>query len=733
MNVGKNLLSNLKFNESYAKYLKNEQRLETWEEAASDVMQMHYNKFSVLPNWNEIEPYFNIAKQAYINQEILASQRNLQFREKHILKHNTKLYNCSVTYIDRPEVFKEIMWVLLCGAGVGFSVENRFIEKLPELKERTRSARVHVIEDSIEGWALAVDELMQSFFNGTEKVIFDYSLIRERGALIAGEFLAPGPDGLKKSLELLEKLLTTKVNNNDNKLTSLNCHDIICIISDAVLSGGVRRSALISLFDKDDELMLKCKTGNWYLPTEQPWRARANNSAKILKGSLTEEEFNSYKEYIKQFGEPGVLLVTDMRMMVNPCVEIGFIPINPFTGKSCWSFCNLNEIIGSYCTTKEKFFNACKAAAILGTFQASYTNFAFLGPDTEELVRWESLLGVSITGIMNNPHILLSPEILQEGAGIVKETNKIVANLIGINQSSRTTCVKPSGNASVLAKTASGIHPAHAHRYFRTIQLNKDTPMAKFLNEYYPEVLEEGVWSPTNTDYACYIPIVEDENTVVKSEINELDFLHSVETVYKNWVLQGTNRHLGYSEFVTHNVSNTVSVKDWDKTFDYIYNNRENFCGLSFLSDNGDKVYKQAPFVEVLTIEQLIEKYDNAAIFASGLIVDALHCFNNDLWDVCSAVTDRKFQLTGDRISVLVKKDIIARIKKFAKNYFKNDISKTTECLKDVHLYHKWVTINRVLKNKPVDFSKINYTEKYLQADEMAGAACSGGACEVNF
>ena len=170
-----------------------------------------------------------------------------------------------------------------------------------------------------------------------------------------------------------------------------------------------------------------------------------------------------------------------------------------------------------------------------------------------------------------------------------------------------------------------------------------------------------------------------------------------------------------------------------DKTFDYIYNNRENFCGLSFLSDNGDKVYKQAPFVEVLTIEQLIEKYGNAAIFASGLIVDALHCFNNDLWDVCSAVTDRKFQLTGDRISVLVKKDIIARIKKFAKNYFKNDISKTTECLKDVHLYHKWVTINRVLKNKPVDFSKINYTEKYLQADEMAGASCSSGNCEVNF
>lgn len=317
--IGKDLVSNLKFNESYAKYKKEEGRLETWEEACKDVMSMHYNKFSVLPNWSEIEPYFQSAEQAYINQEILASQRNLQFRERSINKHNCKLYNCSVTYVDRPEVFKEIMWVLLCGAGVGFSVENRYIDKLPKIHKRNNIAPiVHIIEDSIEGWAIAIDKLMESYFYGGQKVIFDYSQIRERGALIAGEFLAPGPDGLKKSLELLEKILDNKVNNNDNKLTSLDCHDIICILSDAILSGGVRRSALISLFDKDDDLMLKCKTGNWYLESEQPWRARANNSAKILKGSLTEEEFNSYKEYIKQFGEPGVLLVDDIRMMCNP-------------------------------------------------------------------------------------------------------------------------------------------------------------------------------------------------------------------------------------------------------------------------------------------------------------------------------------------------------------------------------------------------------------------------------
>jgi ribonucleoside-triphosphate reductase len=729
---GKELASQLKFNESYAKFRKDLNRKETWEESVDDVMSMHYNKFSKLNNWESIKPYFEIANEAYKNMEILASQRNLQFREKHITAHNVKLYNCSVTYVDRPEVFKEIMYVLLCGAGVGFSVEKRFIEKLPRIMKRdVNSHFVHVIEDSIEGWAIAIDTLLFSYFNGTQKVLFDYSKIRNKGELIAGEFIAPGPDGLKKSLELIEKILDAKLANNDFILTSLDCHDIICILSDAVLSGGVRRSALISLFDKDDNDMLRSKTGNWWIDT--PWRARANNSAKILKSSITKEELDSYKEFIKQFGEPGVVLVDDIDMMVNPCVEIGFKPINPFTNKSCWSFCNLNEIIGAKCTTPKKFYEACKAAAILGTFQASYTNMPFLGKDTEELINWEALLGVSITGIMNNPSVLLNPEVLEKGAEIVKETNKIVAELIGISQAARTTCIKPSGNASVLAMTASGIHPAHSHNYFRTIQLNKDTPMAKFLNENYPELLEEGVWSPTNSDYACFIPMQETPETIIKSQVDEIEFLKAVQLVYKHWVLPGTNKHLGYSGTITHNVSNTVSVSDWDKAFDYIFENKEDFCGLSFLPNSGDKIYKQAPFTEVLTQEQLVNKYGDAALFASGLIVDALHCFNNDLWDVCSAVTDRNFVLSGDRITVMVKKDIVSRIKKFAKNYFKSNMNNTTECLKDIHLYHKWVKVNRVLKNKPIDFSKVQYTDSLLNADELSGAACSGGACEITF
>jgi len=293
--------------------------------------------------------------------------------------------------------------------------------------------------------------------------------------------------------------------------------------------------------------MLKCKTGDWWLKT--PWRARANNSAKLLKSELTKEEFDNYKESIKQYGEPGIVLVDDIEFCGNPCLEIGFIPKNPNNGNSCVSFCNLNEIIGSKCDTEEKFYQACKAAAIIGTFQASYTNFPFLGKDTEELVSYESLLGVSITGFMNNPKILLNPEILEKGVKVIKETNDIVAKLIGINPAARLTCTKPSGNASVLAMTASGIHPAHAKRYFRIVQLNKENPVAKYLKEEFPDLLEEGVWSATNSDYACYIPIEETENTIVKSDINEIEFLEIVKLVYKHWVVPGTIKDRGNERF----------------------------------------------------------------------------------------------------------------------------------------------------------------------------------------
>lgn len=724
-NKGKQFLSDLKFFESYSKWNDNLQRKETWEESVDDVMRMHYNKFKHIP---ELIPYLDKSTKAYKNKEVLASQRNLQYREEQINKSNTRLFNCSSTYIDRPEVFKEAMWVLLNGCGVGYSVENRFIDKLPTIKQRKEKTITYIIEDSIEGWANSLDVLLQSFFNGSEKIRFDGTQIRPEGAFISGGFKAPGYEPLKKSLELIEQMLERKLSKNEEyKLTSLDAHEIICISSDAVLSAGVRRSAIICLFDKDDELMLKAKTGDWFI--KKPWLARANNSVKLLKGSFTQYEFNQYKESIKQFGEPGIVLVDDMRFCTNPCAEISFIPINPNNGETCWSFCNLNEINGGYCDTEEKFYQACEAAAIIGTLQASYTDMPFLGKDTKELIEEESLLGVSITGIMDNPHILLNPGILQVGAQIVNATNKKIAKLIGINPAARTTTVKPSGNASVLLQTSSGIHNAHSKKYFRVVQMNKNTEVAKAIAEINPTMIEESVWNPNGTDYAIYIPIEEGESVITKDDVSDIDFLKAVSIVYKNWVKPGTNKDRGYSKYITHNVSNTVTVNDWDKVFDYIYNNQDSFCGLSFMADSGDKTFKQAPFTKVMQPDELYNTFGKGVLFSSGLVVDALHHFDGDLWTACDSVRDRSIKFSGDRYKVLLKKDIVRRIKKFAKNYFNNDIDKTIDCLKNVHILHKYEVITREFV--PMDFTKLKISPKYTEIASMGAVACSGGACEI--
>ncbi len=725
MNKGKKFLRDLKFFESYSKWNDSLKRKETWEESVEDVMKMHYNKFRHIP---EIIPYIDKAKTAYKNKEILASQRNLQYREEQITKSNTRLFNCSSTYIDRPEVFKEAMWVLLNGCGVGYSVENSFIDKLPTIKNRKEDTVTYVIEDSIEGWANALDVLLQSFFNGSEKIRFDGSLVRPEGALISGGFKAPGYEPLKKSLELIEQILEKKlINTTQYKLTSLDAHEIICISSDAVLAAGVRRSAIICLFDKDDNLMLTAKTGDWFI--KKPWLARANNSIKLLRGSFTKEEFNKYKKSIQEFGEPGIVLVDDMRFCTNPCAEIGFIPINSTTGNTCWSFCNLNEINGGNCDTEEKFYEACKNAAILGTLQASYTDMPFLGPDTKELIEGEALIGVSITGIMDNPHILLNPDILQAGAQIVNATNEKIAKIIGINPAARTTTVKPSGNASVLLQTSSGIHNAHSRKYFRVVQMNKNTEIAKVLADINPIMLENSVWNSNNTDYAVYIPIREDDSVITKDQMTSMDFMKAVNTVYENWVLPGTNRDRGYSESITHNVSNTITVDNWDETFNYIYENQHSFCGLSFMAETGDKTYKQAPFTKVMEFDELINNFGTGVLFSSGLIVDALHHFDGDLWTACDAVRDRSIKFTGDRYKVILKKDIVRRIKKFAKNYFDNDVDKTIDCLKNMHIFHKYETINRELI--PINFKELSITPQYTDVSTLAGVACSAGACEI--
>ena len=428
------------------------------------------------------------------------------------------------------------------------------------------------------------------------------------------------------------------------------------------------------------------------------------------------------------------------------CFEIGFTPVDTtedlskisYNQLKDWSknninlfgvqMCNLNEINAEKCQTEEQFLRACKDAAILGTLQAGYTQFPYLGTRTESLVKREALLGVSITGWMNNPK-LFNPELLQKGAMVVVETNKETARKIGINQAARTTCVKPSGNASVVLGTASGIHPEHSERYFRIMQINKESDTAKWLKENADYLLEESVWSKNNTDYVVFVPITNPKDGLFKKDMKGIKHLDIIRMVQQNWIVPGTNKELGICPLTTHNCSCTVIIDNQDEIIDYIWNHRDEFTAISFISDYGDKDFNQAPFTSVLSFEEITEKYGRGSLFASGLIVDGLHYFNNNLWQACDCLLDPNIPIVGTREQVLLKKDWIRRAKQFAKNYFKGDIKNTIYCLKDIHLYHKWESINRSIKE--VDFGSILKKPSYKNVAEYGAQACSGGSCEL--
>jgi ribonucleoside-diphosphate reductase alpha chain len=492
-----------------------------------------------------------------------------------------------------------------------------------------------------------------------------------------------------------------------------------------VLAGGVRRSATICLFSPDDEEMMVAKTGNWFI--ENPQRARSNNSAVIVRDEITREQFSNCMKSIKEFGEPGFYFVDNTEHTTNPCVEIGMYP--QIDGESGWQGCNLTEINGGKCTTKEEFFKACRAGAILGTLQAGYIDFKYLNNTTQRIFAREALLGVSVTGWMNNPDILLDADIQQQGAAIVKKVNKELAQLIGINQAARTTCVKPSGNASVLLQTASGIHAEHSPKYIRHVQMNKDAEVAQLIAQSNPYMVEESVWSTSRTDYCIGFPVISPKGSLYKEDLFGTDLLEKVQLVQQNWVEHGTNVELCVDPTVRHNVSNTVTVpaSQWTKVEDYLFKNKKYFAGVSFLSGSGDKDYHQAPMTEVLEEVEIVERYGRGAMFAAGLIVDTRKGFNN-LWEATS-IAQMSVEYQGE-ISDL-RAEWIRRFKKFADNYFFGSTKEAEYCLKDVFLLHKWTKIQQNLS--PIDFNAQLETKKFTDIDTMGAVACQGGECEITF
>lgn len=734
-NLGSQMLSQSKFYLGYSRWKDDQNRYETWEESVARVMDMHREKYAHVMS-PELEEMIQFAQDMYDKKAVLGAQRALQFGGEQLFKHEARLYNCSSSHVDRPEFFQEAMYLLLCGCGVGFSVQKQHIAKLPNITPRkANQSKVFLIPDSIEGWADSFGVLLSSYLESDAMfpeyqgchVAFDFSEIRPKGAYISGGFKAPGPDGLRTALSKFEALLDRHVQTS-NRISSIVAYDMTMFMADAVLSGGVRRSATICLFSKDDQEMLNAKTGDWF--HTNPQRGRSNNSVVLKRDELTRDEWAGIMKSVRDYGEPGFIFTDDLDFAYNPCVEIGMLPRTE-DGRSGFQMCNLSEINGSYCNDWSSFKDACVAGAILGTLQAGYTNFRYLSQATQEIVAREALIGVSITGWMNNPEVLFNKDNMIAGAEVVKEVNIRMAKLLGINPAARTTCVKPSGNASVLLGTASGIHGEHSPRYFRNVQMNETEKVCEMFTDRNSCMVEDSVWSTAGTDKVISFPVVTKQGSIYKADLMGVKQLEYVKLAQQYWVEYGTNVEFCTHPKLRHNVSNTISVDDWDEVEQYIFDNREWFAGISLLASSGDKAYPQAPFTEVLTRQEIANRYGDASLFASGLIVDGLYAFNNNLWQACDTVQGFGLKLHDSHSKDLMKRDWVRRAKGFADNYFQGDLNEMVGCLKDVHNFHRWKSIERQMNY--IDFAKELAQQEYTDVSTMGAQACAGGVCELSF
>ena len=620
MDKNLNILGDLVHHMKYAKYDESKGRRETYEETVNRNMQMHIGEYPELKT--EIEETYEFVR----DKKVIPSMRSMQFAGVAIDVNPSRIFNCSYLPVTSIDAFNETMFLLLSGCGVGYSVQRHHVEQLPEIRKPIASRR-YLIQDSIEGWADAVKVLMKSYFADRSLPLFDYRAIREKGAqLVISGGKAPGPDPLRKCLNTIQTMLERK--QNGDKLSTIEAHDIQCIIADAVLAGGIRRSALISLFSIGDDDMMKCKSiqhaeieevidrvnGSihvrvnvndtqktvWIpeddynkLEKEQklqwfylyPERARSNNSVVMARSLITEDVFKQRWEVIQSSGsgEPGLYFTNNVELGTNPCCEISL---------NAHQFCNLTSINVSNLIDQEDLNERAKAAAFLGTLQASYTDFHYLRAVWKKITEKEALLGVSLTGIAS---INVLDYDFTEAANVVVDENERVAELLGINPAKRVTCIKPEGTGSLVLGTSSGIHAWHNHFYKRRIRVGKNEAIYEYLKKELPELVEDEVFG---NGAVITVPVRAPEEAIVRSE-DVIAFLERVKYFTEVWVKPG---HKGGMN--THNVSATVSIKpnEWDKVSDWLWANHDSFNGLSFLPyDNG--TYVQAPF-EDITIEE---------------------------------------------------------------------------------------------------------------------------------
>ena len=573
MDVSQSILSDITVYMKYARFNKELGRRETWSEIVTRNKEMHLRKYPQLSD--EIEQAYTLV----YNKKVLPSMRSLQFGGAPVELNNARIYNCSYLPIDDYRSFAEAMFLLLSGCGVGFSVQRHHVDQLPEIKVPTRTKR-YLVGDSIEGWSDAVRALCKSYFTGGALPKFDFRDIRPKGALlITSGGKAPGPDPLKECLHQIQRVFEKK--QTGEKLTSLECHDIVCFLADAVLSGGIRRAALISLFNIDDENMLTCKFGNWW--EQNPQRGRANNSAVILRHKITKEDFDTLWLKIKMSGsgEPGLYFSNDKDWGTNPCCEIALRP---------YQFCNLCEVNVSNIVDQEDLNARVRAAALIGTLQAGYTDFHYLRDVWKKTTEKEALLGVGTTGIGSGAFAKCN---LREAAEVAKQVNETIAAQIGINKAARVTTVKPSGTSSLVLGTSSGIHAWHNDFYIRRIRVGKNEAIYTYLAINHPELVEDDFFKPT-IQAVISVPQAAPQGSILRTE-SALELLERVKKFNVEWVKAGHRKGQN-----TNNVSATVSIKDheWEEVGEWMWKYKETFNGLSVLPFS-DHTYVQAPFEDI--------------------------------------------------------------------------------------------------------------------------------------
>lgn len=575
MDLSQKILSDITIWNKYAKYLPSNNRRETWDEIITRNKQMHLDNFPALKE--DIESVYKLI----YDKKILASMRSLQFAGKPIEITPNRIFNCAYLPIDHPVAFSEIMFLLLSGCGVGFSVQNHHIEQLPEIRKPNKDkTRRWLVADSIEGWADAIKMLMKSYFNGGSTILFDFRDIRPKGSrLVTSGGKAPGPQPLKECLVKIDGILSNK--KDGEQLHSIEVCDIICHIADAVLAGGIRRAALICLFNADDDEMLAAKSGNWW--EINPQRGRANNSAVLVRHKITKSFFDEIWKRIEasNAGEPGIFFTNDKDLGTNPCAEISLIRNQ---------FCNLTEINVSDIESQEDLNNRARAAAFIGTLQAAYTDFHYLRPIWKRNTERDALIGVGMTGIASNEIFKYN---IREAAKIVKEENERVAKIIGINKAARTTTVKPSGTTSCVLGTSSGIHAWHNDYYVRRIRIGKNESMYYYLQVHHPELIEDEYFRPHDTAVIS-VPQMAPAGATLRHE-SPIQLLERVKRIQNEWIKPG---HRSGSNF--HNVSVTVSIKEheWYAVGEWMWENRDIYNGISVLPFDGGS-YIQAPFEDI--------------------------------------------------------------------------------------------------------------------------------------